>query len=91
VRTITRKALLESTILSCTSIAWLISFINILLSTNGRSSFLLNLAFQQKLTFFLVATGLASGACLIKGIKLLRKPKVEEKIPRESKIIYNSV
>jgi len=91
VKSFAGKALLESTILSSTLIAWLISFLNIYLSANGQASFLLNIAFQQKLTFFLAVTVVASSACLIKGIQLLRKTTQEEKIPPEDKTIFNSV
>ena len=90
-KSIAGKALLESTILSSTIIAWLITFFNIYLSANGQAPFLLNIAFQQKLTFFLAATALASNACIIKGIQLLRKTKQEEQMPPEDKTIFNSV
>ena len=86
-KSIAGKALLESTILSCTLIAWLISFLYIYLSANGRvvPSFLVDITFQQKLTFFLTTTALASSAFLVKGIQLLRKPKQEEILSVEEK------
>ena len=91
-KSIAGKALLESTILSCTLIAWLISFLYIYLPTSGliKQTLLLNVNFQQKLTFFLTSTALASSSFLIKGIQLLRKPKQEEKLSEEElRELYN--
>ena len=88
-KSIAGKALLESIVLSCTLIAWLISFINIYLSAYGRTPFVVNIAFEQKLTFFLVATTLASSACLIKGIQLIRKPKQEIILTKEEESLFD--
>jgi len=93
VKSIAGKNLLEITILSCTLIAWLISFLHIYLPTSGLvpPTFPYNVNFQTKLTFFITSTALASSACLIKGIQLFQKPKQEEKMPPEDKTIFNSV
>ena len=93
VKSVAGKALLESAILSCTLIAWLISFLYIYLPTSGfiKQTLLSNFNFQQKLTFFLIATALASSAFLIKGIQLLRKHKQEEKLLTNERTIFNSI
>jgi hypothetical protein len=88
VKSIAGKALFESTILSCAFLSWLISFLCIYLPTSGfiKQTLLSNFNFQQKLTFFLISTALASSSFLIKGIQLLRKPKQEEKISTEEAV-----
>ena len=92
-KSIAGKVLLESTILSCTLVAWLISFLYIYLPTSGlvTSPFPFTVNFQTKLTFFLTSTAFASSSFLMKGIQLLQKPKQEEKLPTETKTIFNSV
>ena len=87
------KVVIESAILSSSVIAWIISFIYIYLPTSGfiKQDFLLNIDFNQKLTFFLITTTIASCTLLIKGIQLVRKPKVTEKFSNEDETIFNSV
>jgi len=92
-KSIAGKALLERTVISSTFLAWLISFLYFYLPISGfiKQIFLSNFIFQQRLTFFLISTALASSAFLIKGIQLLRKSKQQEKLSAKEKTIFNSI
>ena len=90
-KSIAGKVVIESAILSSSVISWIISFIYIYLPTSGfiKQDFLLNIDFNQKLTFFLITTTLASCTLLIKGIQLVRKPKQDNKpVIKKDKTIF---